>query len=229
MSIYAIGDLHLSFAADKPMDVFGKQWSNHPERIAKAWKQQIKEHDIVLLPGDISWAMNYEEAAPDLQFIADLPGHKIMIKGNHDYWWSTIKKVREHLPASIFAIQNDAIAVGDYVVAGTRGWNTPSMKGFTLEDHKLYSRELGRLRLSLEQAKQAKLPILCMLHYPPTDETFARTEVIDLLEEFEVIYCVYGHLHGEAVFHAMPKNLYKVPCELVSADAISFAPKCILK
>jgi uncharacterized protein len=228
MAIFAIGDLHLSFGTNKPMDVFGDTWRDHHERIAENWSRLVRSDDIVLLPGDISWAMNFQEAKPDLEFIENLPGTKIMIKGNHDYWWSTIKKVREHLPPSIHAIQNDSIVIGDYVIAGTRGWTLPSSRGFTDEDQKIYRRELGRLRLSLEHAKKTTLPILCMLHYPPTDETFARSAWVDMLEEYEVSYCVYGHLHGESIQHVLPIHQFKVPCELVSADAVSFAPKRII-
>lgn len=228
MAIFAIGDLHLSFASNKPMDIFGDDWFRHYERIEAGWKEYISDEDIVLLPGDISWAMNAMEVQPDLEFIGELPGKKIMIKGNHDYWWSTIKKVRSLLPKNVYAIQNDSLVIGEYVVAGTRGWTLPSSRGFTDEDQKIYTRELGRLRLSLEHAKQTKLPILCMLHYPPTDETFVRTEWIDLLEHYNVSYCVYGHLHGESTLHAMPLHQFSVPCELVSADAVSFTPKRIL-
>jgi uncharacterized protein len=210
------------------MDIFGDTWFHHYERIEENWNRLVKEDDIVLLPGDISWAMNHAEVKPDLEFIGKLPGTKIMIKGNHDYWWSTIKKVRSLLPNHVFAIQNDSLVIGNYVVAGTRGWTMPSSRGFTEEDQKIYVRELGRLRLSLDHARQTNLPILCMLHYPPTDETFERTEWIDLLEEYEVKYCVYGHLHGESTQYAMPVHQFSVPCELVSADAISFSPKRIL-
>lgn len=146
MRIFAISDLHLSFACDKPMDVFGGHWENYLQKIEENWKNKIKDDDIVLIAGDISWAMKLEEVSADLKWIDNLPGKKIMIKGNHEYWWKSISSVREILPESIMAIQNDAIKIGDYIICGTRGWVIPeSGKELTEEDTKIYKREVERL------------------------------------------------------------------------------------
>lgn len=132
MNIFAIGDLHLSFANPKPMDIFGDNWTDHPEKIRRAWLASITEDDLVLIPGDISWAMNLEEARPDLDYIAELPGKKVMIRGNHDYWWSTVSKVRKAVDPSISVLQNDSLKVtDDLVIAAARGWDSPALSILT--------------------------------------------------------------------------------------------------
>lgn len=154
MKIYAISDLHLSNSCDKPMDVFGGHWENYVSKIKENWKAKVAEDDLVLIAGDISWAMKLEEATSDLEWIDELPGKKIIIKGNHEYWWKSISAVRELLPESIMAIQNDAIKIDNYVICGTRGWNVPEEgKEFLDEDLKIYKRETERLKLTLMFAK----------------------------------------------------------------------------
>ena len=227
MSVYALGDLHLSEAAQKPMDVFGAHWEHHQQRIEIAWKETIEEGDLVLIPGDISWAMTLDEAAPDLAWISGLPGTKVMIRGNHDYWWNGIGKVRAELKSGLYAIQNDAMAAHGYAVCGTRGWLLPSHPKFSPEDEAIYRREAQRLRLSLEKARELSLPILAMLHYPPVGKLGEDTLFSNLLEEFGVSTCVYGHLHGPAHRFAVEGECRGVNYHLVSADFIQFQPLLI--
>ncbi len=200
MKIFAISDLHLSNSCDKPMDVFGGHWENYVSKISENWKNKISQDDLVLVAGDISWAMKLEEAVADLKWIDDLPGQKIIIKGNHEYWWKSISAVREILPESISAIQNDAIKIGSYVICGTRGWNVPEEgKEFLEEDMKIYKRETERLKLTLMFAKNLKEDgdkLVAMMHFPPFDAKGGETEFTKLFEEYGVDKVVFGHIHG---------------------------------
>lgn len=225
MQIYAIGDLHLPGGQDKPMDVFGEAWTDHPLRIKEAWSARVGEDDIVLVPGDISWAMTLEEAAEDLTYLGSLPGRIVMIRGNHDYWWQAIGRVRSALPANVFALQNDHYALPDgTAICGTRGWDLPSDTSDP-QDEKVYARELIRLELSLQSAASAGLrPRIVMLHYPPTTRDGTKTPVTDLLEKFAVELCVYGHLHGPARNGGVRGLLRGVTYRLVACDAIGFTP-----
>lgn len=216
MSIWVIADLHLSFGVpDKAMDVFGERWANHSEKIAKAWRKHVMEEDLVLIPGDISWAMHVEEARPDLEWIGQLPGTKAMIKGNHDYWWGSLSKIKTILPASCHVIQNNAFNWKDVTIAGARLWDVPGLgfssvinfekhervKNLTAHDNsedseKIFLRELGRLENSLKSMDpKAKLKI-AMTHYPPIGLDGHSTAVTDLLEKYGVNICVFGHLHN---------------------------------
>lgn len=225
MELYAIGDLHLPGGQDKPMDIFGPGWTDHPERIRNVWLENITEHDIVLIPGDISWAMTLEDAKEDLAYLGSLPGCIVMIRGNHDYWWSSIGKVRAALPANVKALQNDHYALPDgTAICGTRGWDIPVPES-DAHDVKLYRREVGRLELSLESVRRAGLdPRIAMLHYPPTMQDGRRTDMTDLLEAYGVQLCVYGHLHGPARRRALNGTVRGVEYRLVACDAIDFAP-----
>ena len=200
MKIYAISDLHLSTNCDKPMDVFGGNWEGYQEKIIQNWSSKVKEDDLVLIAGDISWAMKLDEAVSDLEWIANLPGKKIIIKGNHEYWWKSISSVRSILPSSISAIQNDAIKIDDYIICGTRGWTVPEKdKPLEAEDEKIYKREIERLRLTLTYAKnlrQENEKIICMIHFPPFNAAGEPSEFVSLFEEFGVSCVVFGHLHG---------------------------------
>ena len=200
MKIYAISDLHLSTNCNKPMDVFGGNWEGYQEKIIQNWKAKICDDDVVLIAGDISWAMKLEEAVSDLEWIDKLPGKKIIIKGNHEYWWKSISSVREILPKSIMAIQNDVIKVGDYIVCGTRGWTIPEKdKPLEEEDEKIYKREIERLRLTLTFAKNLKQndeKIICMIHFPPISAKGEASDFVNLFEEFGVSRVVFGHIHG---------------------------------
>lgn len=210
------------------MDVFGPGWQGHPERFFSGWAATVADGDLVLVPGDISWALRLEAALPDLQAIAALPGEKVLLRGNHDYWWPSISRLRAALPPRMHAIQNDALRIGEYRIAGSRGWLCPGARGFTDQDLRIYRRELERLRLSLQAARRlGDGDLLVMLHFPPTNPAGDRSEVIDLLEEHEPTAVVYGHVHGEAA-DSEPAASFGLPLHFVAADALEFRPKLIL-
>ncbi|MBO8141417.1 MAG: metallophosphoesterase [Firmicutes bacterium] len=230
MKIFAIGDLHLPGGQDKPMDVFGAGWVDHPVKIRRAWLEVVGEDDVVLVPGDLSWAMALDQAREDLQYLAGLPGRIVLIRGNHDYWWSAIGKVRRALPPNVCAIQNDHILLkGGWAICGTRGWKVPGAAGFVAEeDTKIYVREQHRLKLSLESALEAGAGrIIAMLHYPPTNERHEPSAFTRILESFPVVHCVYGHLHGAARRHGLVGRMGDVHYHLVSCDAVGFRPVLI--
>ncbi len=254
MNVYAIADLHLSHSRPKPMDVFGPAWNDHTERLRRHWQETVGEEDLVLLPGDISWAMALEEAMPDLEWIHRLPGTKVLTKGNHDYWWKSAGKVRAALPESIRIIQNDALLIGDVALAGTRLWQLPwvTSAGLPLlvenppvvvspapgrvknieEEMKYVRREIGRLKLSLEKASAlGGRRLVAMVHYPPLDHRREENDVTRLLEQFGVTDCVYGHLHnldpeGASVLGSL--HLGGIHYRLVSCDFTRFQPVRIL-
>lgn len=207
------------------MDVFGEAWTDHPRRIKEAWLQKVDETDIVLVPGDISWAMTLDEAAEDLAYLGSLSGQIVMIRGNHDYWWQAIGKVRSAVPPNVSALQNDHYALPDgTAICGTRGWDLPDA-GTDPHDEKIYARELLRLELSLQSAEAAGLkPRIVMLHYPPTTRDGKKTPVTDLMERFGVEICVYGHLHGPARSFGVRGTLRGITYHLVACDAIGFTP-----
>ena len=229
MKIYAISDLHLSNSCDKPMDIFGGHWEGYTEKIISNWKQKVTDEDLVLIAGDISWAMKLEEAVADLKWIDDLPGKKIIIKGNHEYWWKSISAVREILPESIMAIQNDSIKIGDYIICGTRGWTVPE-KGKELEpeDLKIYKREVERLKLTLMSAKVLKgesdSKIIAMMHFPPYNTDKEQSEFVKLFEEYSVDTVVFGHLHGyvncDLVSNINGVTYYFTSCDHIKNDPI---------
>ena len=191
MRIFAISDLHLSINNPKPMDIFGPVWSNYLEEIENDWREKITDDDVVLMAGDFSWAMKLADAKTDIDYISKLPGKKIIIRGNHDYWWEGIGKVRAVLPPNFYAIQNDSLKIGNVIFCGTRGW--------TLDDEKLVNRELIRLEMTLKDAKSKMQDgdrLVCMLHYPPFDKFGNETAFSKLIESYPVTAVVYGHLHG---------------------------------
>lgn len=229
MRVFAIADPHLSRADPKPMTIFGDGWLGHPERFFGGWRETVAEDDLVLVPGDVSWAMTLKGALYDLSDLAELPGQKVLLRGNHDYWWSSLTKLRAALPAGMFAVQNDALRFGSVVVAGTRGWVTPGSSDFSAEDEKIYTRELGRLRLSLAAAAKLKRPgdrLIVMLHYPPTNLKLEPSGFTELLAGAGADAVVFGHLHGE---RRAVETIGETPAYLVSADALSFVPKLILQ
>ena len=195
--VYAIGDLHLSLSVpNKAMDVFGAHWKDHTERIKEAWQDTVSEEDLVLIPGDISWAMYLNDAIADLAFIGGLKGTKLILRGNHDYWWQSVTKVRAALPEKMFALQNDVFRFGDICVCGTRGWTVPESAHFKESaDRKLYERELIRLDLSLK-ALPKDVYAIGMLHFPPFSETGEKSGFSERFKEAGVHDVVYGHLHG---------------------------------
>lgn len=224
MRIFAIADLHLPGGDVKPMDVFGSQWENHFERISRDWRARVQADDVVLIPGDTSWAMQLDAALPDLSQIGALPGRKVLLRGNHDFWWSSLSRLRAALPEQFYALQNDAMLLSGVLFAGTRGWVCPGGPGETAQDRKIYEREVQRLSLSLRDARRLskEAPIVAMLHFPPFPEPAAPTELTRLLSEYGVEYAVYGHLHGASTARAFCGTLENVRYQLVSCDALDF-------
>lgn len=225
MAIYAISDLHLSKSVSKPMDVFGPLWENYENRIFEGFKK-LTDDDITVIPGDISWGMSLEESLLDFKFIDELPGKKIISKGNHDYWWETATKTKRFFDknniSTIDILHNNAFKIGDIAICGTRGWFYEEENGGS---RKIYDREIGRLRRSLEEGqKLGTEKILCFLHYPPICSGYECGEITDLLSEFGVRKCFFGHLHGhghKSAFCGIHKN---VEYTLISADFLSFQP-----
>ncbi len=219
MRIFAIGDLHLEGNENKKMDVFGDNWANHKEKIQTDWLLNVQEDDLVLIPGDISWAMHFEDALIDLDFIGSLPGQKVLLRGNHDYWWPGIQRLRENLPDNTFALQNDALKFGDIVLCGTRLWN---LQNTTKDDKKIFDRELIRLELSLQQAKKIGGTIVVMTHFPPLIEDMMDNEVTALLSAYNASYVFYGHLHGQAHKNAFTGVYNGIQYTCVSCDRLNF-------
>ena len=228
--IFAIGDLHLSLSVEnKAMDVFGPGWANHISRLREGWQDTVGEEDLVLIPGDISWALRLEEAQADLAFIHELKGTKVLLRGNHDYWWTGYSKVQSVLPPSLRAVQNNALVWGDVIVGGTRGWNTPLSADFSeTKDRKIFEREKQRLGLSLTamDAREGRMK-LCMLHYPPFNEKGEPSDFAKLLMGHGVKGCVYGHLHGRSCLGGFEGGFEGTEYHLTSADHLRFVPKRI--
>ena len=228
MRLFAIGDLHMPGGDEKPMDVFGPQWDRHFLRISENWKRLVSPEDTVLIPGDISWAMQLENAAPDLAEIGALPGRKILCKGNHEYWWSSISRVRACLPKNLFALQFDAMDLGPCVVCGTRGWTCPTEKNPLPEgEMKIFRREVERLRAALDRAEELapEKPILVMMHFPPRMGEDPESLFTRMLEERKhVRTVVYGHLHGPAIAGGVSGIHGGIDYHPVSCDGIGFCP-----
>ena len=226
MSVFAIGDLHLPGHDQKPMDVFGSHWDRHFETISENWRKKIGQDDLVLIPGDISWAMQLAEAKDDLDAIGRLPGTKLLLRGNHDYWWSSLSKLRAILPEKMHVIQNDALAIGGHIFCGTRGWNFPTaQQPLNEQDEKIYQRELMRLRMSLDHAKKLDgEDVTVMLHFPPLFADGLGTAFTDILEEYGVQHVVYGHLHGAGIKIGFEGEREGIQYHLVSCDALGFDP-----
>ncbi|MBR1586239.1 MAG: metallophosphoesterase [Clostridia bacterium] len=221
MAVFAIGDLHLPGGDDKPMNVFGAHWEGHFDRIRADWVSKVGDEDIVLIPGDISWAMQVEQALPDLMDIGALPGKKILLRGNHDYWWCGITRLRELLPPGMYAVQNDALLLDDIALCGTRGWTLPTPGN--AEDEKIYSRELLRMEMSLDRAKQLNgRRLIVMCHYPPLGEGGAKTRLSALLEKYMPDDVVYGHLHGPSLRGAVTGCIDGIRYHCVSCDGLGF-------
>ena len=229
MSIWAISDPHFSFGVkDKPMDVFGPGWENHAQRFVDNWKNAVKENDVVLVSGDISWAMTLDEAKPDLEVFGSLPGEIVIIKGNHEYWWKSVSVVRSVLPKNMHALQNDSIKIGKTVICGTRGWiSAEPGKELPDADKKIYDREVERLKLSLKHASnkmQDGDELICMMHFPPFNSKAEDGEFTRLMEEYGVKKVVYGHIHGKEsrAIKEITKNGIKY--YLSSCDQINMQP-----
>lgn len=221
MSIFAISDLHLSFGSNKPMSVF-KGWENHTERIYANWKRLIKDTDTVILPGDFSWALKLEETLEDFKFLDSLPGRKIIIKGNHDLWWNTAKKLREFLVLNniktVEIIFNNCAIAENFAIAGTRGWFYDEQG-----TKKVKMREAARLETSLKAAKETGLPIITFLHYPPVYADNVCEEIMDVLNRHGIKKVYHGHIHG-AGFNKAISQYDGIEFKLVSCDCIDFTP-----
>ena len=206
------------------MDVFGGNWVNYLEKIFEDWSNKVKDDDLVLIGGDISWAMNVEDAVEDLNLLAKLKGKKIMIKGNHDYWWSGINKVRDILPEDFYALQNDCVKFKDVIICGSRLWSVPGSTDFKEQDRKIYLREAERLKLSLKAAKRLQEngeKIISLVHFPPFNIKKEDTIYTSLFEEYGVSAVIYGHLHGKVVKaekEVIKNNVtyYLTSCDLVA-------------
>ena len=228
MALYAIGDLHLSLANDKPMDVFGEKWHDHAEKLKNGFAG-LGEEDVTVLCGDLSWAMSLEEAREDFRFIHALPGKKIILKGNHDYWWSTAAKARRVFEAngidSLEILNNNCLLYGDYALCGTRGWFYEEETGGE-HDKKIMRREILRLEASLNAAGEREK--LVFLHYPPIYQKYECPEILELLEKHRVKLCCYGHIHGKGIYAAFNGWRGCTEFHLVSADAVDFKPVKLL-
>ncbi|MEW5854284.1 MAG: metallophosphoesterase [Myxococcota bacterium] len=230
MALFGISDLHLSHRSNKPMDVFGPNWVGHTEKMARAWDALVRPDDVVLVPGDISWALKLEEADLDLQWLGARPGTKILCRGNHDYWWQAIGRVRAALPPSCKALQNDAVDLGAYVVCGTRLWAAPGQLDFTEDDRRIYEREIGRLKMSLEAGKKlaAGRPLVVSVHYPPFAANGSHTDFSRLICESGARLCVYGHLHGARAHRSAVEGVREgVEFHLIACDKLDFVPKAL--
>ena len=228
MSLFAIGDLHLSFAALLPMDVFGDRWENHAEKLRQGFSC-VEDGDLTVLCGDLSWGMNLEEAREDFLFIDRLPGRKLILKGNHDYWWSTAAKAyrffAENNITSIDILHNNCFFYGDTALCGTRGWFYEEETG-DAHDRKIMLREVGRLETSLNAAGDREK--LVFLHYPPIYQKYECPEILDLLKKHNVKLCCYGHIHGKGCRLAFNGWREGTEYRLLSADHVNFTPVKIL-
>ena len=227
MALYVIGDTHLSLSCDKPMDVFGGNWSGYVEKLLKGF-EVVRPEDTVVLCGDRSWGMSLEQAREDLAFLDALPGRKLLLKGNHDYWWTTVSKMRQFFADNGFnnleILHNNCQFYGDIALCGTRGWFYEEDKGE--HSSKIFNRELIRLETSLKAAGDHER--YCFLHYPPLYQGYYCREIVELLEKYHVTCCCYGHLHGGSHRLAVSGKRGSVEYRLVSADYLGFRPEKLL-
>lgn len=210
------------------MDVFGPHWVNHFERIREDWIARVHPEDIVLLPGDLTWAMHLEEALEDIARIGALPGVKILLRGNHDYWWSSIGRVRRALPQGCYALQNDSMLLDGILFAGSRGWTIPAEADGESDDARIYRRERQRLEMSLSnaRAKDENAMLIAMMHYPPRSENAEGFH--DILKQYNVDHLVYGHLHGAGLAGAITGDVDGIIYHQTSCDGLNFKLECIL-
>jgi predicted phosphohydrolase len=229
MSIYVIGDLHLSFGQDKPMNIFGENWNDHANKIKNNWIKKVKEDDLVVLPGDFSWAMHLEDAFEDFKYLSKLPGTKLLLKGNHDYWWSTLNKMKNYLNENGFKkidfIYNSAYLYNNKIIVGTRGWSLQDSEN----SNKMIHRENERLKLSIEDGiKQFGIDkeIICFMHYPPINSKNImknnHLEFFSTMKQYNVKRCYYGHLHGKSHMEAINEIVEGIKFQLVSSDYLDF-------
>lgn len=226
MAIYAISDLHLPLGVNKPMDIFGRNWANYVDRLKNNWEDTVKPTDTVVLPGDFSWATYIRDARADFDFLNSLPGRKILLKGNHDYWWSTMSKLKKFVEdmgyKNIEFLQNNSLDSDGVSLCGSRGWTTPAPT-LSGEDKRLYDRELLRLEMSIKAAKNPD-DIIVFTHFPPVLKDFRENPMTELLEKYKIKTCVFGHIHSSGVKNACEGTLRGVEYMLVSCDYREFMP-----
>lgn len=219
MNIFAISDLHLSFGHNKPMDIFGDIWINHVKKITDDWNKKVCHDDLVLLSGDFSWAMKLKDTIEDFEFLNKLPGKKLLLKGNHDYWWETLNKMRNFLKENqynnIDFIYNNSYFFNGYIISGSRGWSKIEYK----ENRKILNRELIRMEISIKDGIEkygADKPIIICMHYPPTEE------FMQLFEKYNIKKVIYGHLHGASHKYAIEGKIKDIEYNMVSCDYTNF-------
>jgi hypothetical protein len=227
MSLFAIADTHLSFGTNKPMDMFNG-WNDYTQRLLTNWNNIVSNDDTVVIAGDISWAMNFEELKADFEFINNLNGTKLISKGNHDYWWNTVTKMNKFIEDnnynSIKILHNNSYNVNDISICGSRGWLFESEEE---HDEKILNRELQRLKISLDSAECDEK--IVFLHYPPVTTNVVCDEIIALLKQYGIKKCFYGHLHGMAAKFAVDGDYNGIDFKLISCDRLGFVPKLIKK
>ncbi|MCR5076256.1 MAG: metallophosphoesterase [Ruminococcus sp.] len=233
MSLYVIGDLHLTFSdPSKTMEVF-PGWENYQERIEKKWLETVKPEDTVVIAGDLSWGMSLQQAEPDFRFINGLPGRKLILKGNHDYWWVTKKKMETFFAENGFdtlnIIHNNHYAYENYGICGTRGWVNGTDGSRDVQDEKVLKREVQRLETSIKSAVEAGLEPLVFMHYPPIFASNFNYDILEILYRYNIKECYYGHIHGRSAHELCVKNTYDgVNFHLISGDYIHFMPEKVL-
>ncbi len=228
MALFTMADTHLSLTTEKPMDIFGSRWHNHTDKIAAEWNRIVSPDDTVLVGGDVSWGISLDEASSDLHFLDRLNGQKILLRGNHDYWWTTPKKVTDFFKAegitSIDLLQNNSYVYRDIAICGTRGWYSDSANAPEESDYKkIVARETQRLKLSLDSVKDETLEKIVFMHFPPKFENYVCRPLIDLMKEYGVKRCYFGHIHG--VYTLAPTTVFEgIEFHIVSADFLNFTP-----
>ncbi len=226
MDLYAISDLHLSFGADKPMDVFSG-WDHYVERLTANWNRLVTPQDVVVLPGDFSWGLKLDETIEDFRFLEQLPGQKILLKGNHDLWWPTVSKItaffKEQQIQSVRIVYNDCILLDDCAVCGSRGWS-----GEKEADRLIIRREAGRLERSLQMAKTAGKEPIVFMHFPPAYANTRVEELLDVLKAYDVQKVYHGHIHGGGS-HGLVGEADGITLKPISCDLLSFTPLFIRK
>lgn len=238
MSIYVIGDLHLPFGVEKPMDIFGGKWQGYTEKLKEDWNKKVKPEDTVILAGDFSWATYLEDTYKDFEYINNLPGKKILLKGNHDYWWTTVTSMKKYLEENSFKdidfLYNNSFCIEDKIIVGTRGWALLDSEN----SEKMVKREANRLELSIKDAIEKygeDKELICIMHYPPITRTKMKNEYtydskfLDVMKKYNVKKCYYGHLHGKSHIDAVEGKIEGIEFTLISGDYIEFKLKMIDK
>ena len=225
MAIYVIADLHLSFSQDKPMSIFGENWEGHSEKIKNNWISKVKPEDTVVLPGDFSWAMYLQDTYKDFEYLNSLPGKKLLLKGSHDYWWTTVTNMRNFLEENKFKnidfIYNNSYLVENKILTGTRGWNLLD----TENSSKMIKRESIRLQLAIEDGIKKygdDKEIIVFMHYPPISNTNKKSDFLKILKQYDIKRCYYGHLHGKSHQDAVEGIVDGIEFKLISADYLNF-------